>query len=195
MVDTVRTEEDLLTNVFQDGQGPGEIDPQDMRDFVVSSKYLHDTGWNFVLDGTYTSVSRRTILAGIRTKVTIDGVLENIGHPTADVFWNTVTNKVVPSALNDFGLLRVAVQGNSPVAATNNFLLELDVGGTAGVIFAETKSLVKGAGVDQAFNFTIPLFAGSDFIANGGELYITPEADAEFWEFGVTSVKLYSARL
>ena len=51
----------------------------------------------------------------------------------------------------------------------------------------------KGAGNDQAFNFIIPLFGGADFIANGGEFYITPEADAEFWEYGLTSAKMYTA--
>lgn len=37
MADTERTLSDLLTNLFQDGQGAGAITPQDMRDFIVSS--------------------------------------------------------------------------------------------------------------------------------------------------------------
>ena len=195
MVDTVKTESDLLTTVFQDGQGAGSIDPQDMRDLIVSSKYLHDAGWNFTLDNLYTTGARRTILAGVRTKVTIDGVLSNIGHPAADVFWNTTTNKLIPSALNDFGIIRLAVRGSSPVAATNRFEVELDVGGATPIIYEDTAVFAKGAGNDQAFNFTIPLFAGTDFIANGGEIYITPESDAEFWEFGLTSVKVYAAQI
>jgi hypothetical protein len=36
MVDTVRTLEDLLTNVFQDGQADGSISAQDIRDLLVS---------------------------------------------------------------------------------------------------------------------------------------------------------------
>ena len=195
MVDVVRTETDLLANVFQDGQSVGSINPQDMRDLIVSTKYLHDTGWNFVFDGTYTTGSRRTILSGVRTKVTIDGAVENVGHPTADVFWNTSTNKLVPSALNDFGIIRLAVRGSSPVAATNRFEIELDTGGTFPIIYEHTAVFAKGAGNDQAFNFVIPLFAGADFLANGGEFYITPDEDAEFWEFGLTSAKIYSAQI
>lgn len=193
MVDTVRTEADLLTTLFQDGQGAGEITPQDIRDFVVSVKYLNNQGWNFVRDDTYTTGARRSVLAGVRTKVTIDGATENIGHPTANLFWNTTTNKLIPSAINDFGFVRLACHANSPVAATNHFTLELDVGGTYPIIYEGTAQIVKGVGVPQAFNFVIPLFAGTDFLANGGEFYITPESDAEFWDFALTSVKTYTA--
>jgi len=37
MVDTVRTQIELLTSLFQDGQNDAEITPQDMRDFIVST--------------------------------------------------------------------------------------------------------------------------------------------------------------
>jgi hypothetical protein len=102
---------------------------------------------------------------------------------------------LVPSASNDFGLVRFAVRASSPVAATNRFEFELDIGGSYPIIFEETGVFAKGAGNDQAFNFIIPLFAGPDFLANGGEFYITPESDAEFWEYGLTSVKVYSAQI
>ena len=199
MVDTVRTETDLLTNTFQDGQPDDSITAQDMRDLVVSTKYLNGQGWDFHLDSIYTSGSTKVILAGVRTKVTIDGVLGDVGHPEVEHngshFWNVTTNKIVPSSLNDFGIVRFAVRGLSTVAAENRFEVELDVGGTSGVIFQETGVFAKGAGAEQAFNFIIPLFAGTDFIANGGELYVTPEADAEFWEHGLTAARIYIAAL
>lgn len=195
MADTVRTEADLLTNVFQDGQPPGSIDPQDMRDLVVSTPYLAKTGWNFVLDNTYTTGAHRIILAGVRTKVTIDGALENIGHPTANVYWDTTTNKLIPSAINDFGIIKLSVRALSTAASTNRFEVELDVGGGFPVIYEDTAIFAKGAGAEQAFNFVIPLFAGADFLTNGGEFYITPEFDAEFWEFGLTATKVYAATL
>ncbi len=37
MVDTIRTQTDLLANLFQDGQAPASITAQDMRDFVISA--------------------------------------------------------------------------------------------------------------------------------------------------------------
>lgn len=196
MVDTVRTEDDLLENIFQDGQPNNSVTAGDMRDFVVSSKYLNGDGWDFHLDDQYTMESPRVILGGVRTKITIDGVKQDTGHPAtehADHFWDTTLNKIIPPALNDFGLIRVAMTGHSITASTNRFELELDAGGTAGVIFRETGVFAKGAGGEQSFNFIMPLFAGPDLLANGGILYITPESDIEMWEHAITTIRLYLA--
>ena len=193
MVDTVRTEAELQT-IFADGQAEGAITPQDVRDFVVSSPYLANQGWEFILDGTYTAGAPRTILSGVRTQVTIDGAFENIRHPASALFWNTGTNKVEPSGLNDFGMCRLAFVGQSTVAQTNRFEIELDtVTGSFPIIYQQTGIFAKGAGAPQSFNFIVPLFAGPDFVTNGGIFYITPEDDATFWTFAITSVKIYGA--
>ena len=44
MVDTVRTQNDLLTNLFQDNQINGSITPQDMRDLIISLTPSSATG-------------------------------------------------------------------------------------------------------------------------------------------------------
>ena len=97
------------------------------------------------------------------------------------------------SSINEFGLVRFAITGQSTVASDNKFEVELDVAGVTNVIFQETGVFAKGAGAPQAFNFIIPLFAGDDFLANGGELYVTPESDATFWQFALTAVRIYLA--
>lgn len=197
MVDTTRTEDDLLENIFQDGQPNDSITAGDMRDLVVSTKYLNGHGWDFHLDGEYTIGSPRTILAGVRTHITIDGAFEDTGHPVITHpghFWDVTLNKIIPPAINDFGLVRVAFTGLSVSSQTNRFEVELDVGGTAGIIFRETGVFAKGAGVAQSFNFTMPLFAGADFLANGGIIYVTPLSEVELWEHAITSVRIYMAR-
>ena len=197
MVDTVRTEAELQV-IFADGQAEGAITPQDVRDLVVSSPYLANQGWDFHFDGTYTEAARRTILAGVRTQMTIDGASGDFGHPAVahngNHFWNTSTNKLIPNGLNNFGMVRVALTAESTSAPTNRFELELDVGGgTPPVIYSQTAVFAKGAAVLQHFNFIIPLFSGSDFQANGGTFYITPLADATFWDHAITSVQIYGA--
>jgi hypothetical protein len=197
MVDTVRTVDELLT-IFEDAQAAGSITAQDVRDFIVSSQFLNSQGWEFHLDGLYTPASPRTILAGVRTKVTIDAALGDFGHPNlihADGhFWNTSSNKVIPDALNSFGLGRFAVVAQSVSASVNRFEFEVDVGaGTFPVIFQDTAVLAKGAGVDQNFNISIPLFVGPEFLANGAEMYLTPLADMEFHTHALTIVRLYQA--
>ena len=192
MVDTVRTESELQT-IFADGQAEGAITPQDVRDLVVSSRYLANQGWEFVFDGTYTSGSPRTILASARTQVTIDGSAELVAHPAGVSFWNTTTNKLIPNGLNNFGMVRLACTAQSTAASVNRFEVELDTAGAFPIIYQQTAVFAKGAGNPQNFNFVIPLFAGADFQANGGTFYITPLADATFWEFAITSVQIYGA--
>lgn len=198
MADTVRTEEVLLNSLFRDGQADNSITAQDMRDLIVSTKYLNGHGWDFHLDGTYTEASPRTILAGVRTQVTIDGSAQDVGHPvlthSSAQFWNQVTNSINPPNLNDLGMARFAVTAAS-ATSTNYLEVELDVGaGAFPVIWNETAVFSKGAGIPHSFNFNMLLFAGPEFVANGGKIYLTPQNDTTFWNFAITATRLYLAK-
>lgn len=199
MVDTIRTEADLTNNIFPDNQAAGSITAQDMRDLTVSASYLTAVGWDFHFDSQYTLASKRAIAAGVRTKVTIDGLTENVGHPIEtggghQHFWDNATSKVIPPVENAFGIVRLAFTAWSDSGATNQFELELDTGGAFPIIYQQTGVFAKGSGNAQNFNFIIPLFAGPDFVANGGEFYITPQSDASFWEFAITAAAMYIPR-
>ena len=190
----VRTESYLLDRAFRSGKRD-----RDLRDFVESSKYLNGDGWEFHLDSQFTPASPRTILAGVRTQVTINGGLADFGHPAvnhaAGHFWDTTLNKVVATGLNNFAFGRFAVTAQSVSAPTNRFELEVDVvTGTFPIIYQETAVLAKGAGNDQSFNFTIPLFVGPDFLTNGAKAFITPLADMKFHTHALTIIRTYIAR-
>lgn len=201
MVDTVLTEAELLT-LFRDGQGNQQLSAQDMRDYIVSAKYLNGMGWEFHLDGQYTAPNPpRAIAAAARTQVTIDGAFGDFGHPsvghTNGHFWSTATNKVNATALNHFAIGRVSFTAYSDAAQTNRFEFEVDVtAGTFPIIFQETGVFAKGAGAggEQTFNFIIPLFVGPEFLANGAKGFITPESDATFHTFAITIARVYIAR-
>lgn len=199
MADTFRTQAHLLNNTFPDNQPDGAITAGDMRDFVKSAPFLQPAAWDFHLDGTYTSSNKRSVLAGVRTQVTIDGTAGNFGHPVDSngnhaEFWDGTTNKIVPSGLNDFGLVRLAFQAEHTAGATAYIDLELDVGGgTFPVIYQQTSVMLKGTGNPQWFNYVMPLFAGPDFLANGGTIYITPSENSNFWDFAFTGVRIYGA--
>jgi hypothetical protein len=281
MPNTIRTQQDLLNNIFKDGQPPNSITAQDMRDLVVSVPSLATTapgvqgttgaqgaagaqgtngvqgaagaqgttgagvqgvqgttgiqgelgvqgvqgttgagvqgvqgiqgnfgiqgvqglvgpvssqhGWKFYLDGQYTSGSPRSITAGTKTQVTINGALETIGHPPGlPDCWNIATNRLIPPALNGFGIVRFALTGATTHTQVSKIEFELDVGGTAGVIYKETLVFSRGQNQPQSFNIVMPLFCGADFVANGGILYITPEHSGTFWEFAITAVQIYT---
>jgi hypothetical protein len=191
MVDTIRTQADLLTNLFQNGQTDGSITANDIRDLIVSIDSIQGHQWDFHLDSLYTIGAKRAIAAGVRTKITCDGLLdEQSSHPTQ--FWDTGSNRLTPNTVGEWGLVRLAMTGWSDAANSNHFEMELDVGGAASVIFQETGVFAKGSGFAQSFNFSIPLFSGADFVANGGEFFITPLADASFWQFAVTTYRGYA---
>jgi len=235
MADTIRTPQDLLTNLFRDGQPPNSITAQDMRDLIVSVPSMATAapgsqgttgaqgtqgiqgaqgvqgiqgaqgiqglvgpvsgqhGWKFYLDGQYTSGSPRSILAGTKTQVTIDGMLETTGHPIGlPDCWNIATNRLIASALNGFGIVRFALTGATTHNQVSKIEFELDAGGVAGVIYRETLVFSRGQNQPQSFNIVMPLFCGPDFIANGGILYITPEHTGTFWEFAITAVQIYT---
>jgi hypothetical protein len=192
MVDTVRTEA-ALAALFADNTS-GLISEQDLRDFLISSRYLANQGWDFHFDSEFTVGSPRTILAAARTQITIDGLTEMQGHPLPlQHFWDVATNKLVPNGVNNFGLVRIAMTAQSTAAPVNFFEIELDAGGAFPIIYQQTASFLKGFGNPQNFNFVIPLFAGADFQANGGTFYITPDSDATFWEFAITAAQIYGA--
>lgn len=198
MVDTIRLETDLLATLFKDGQAANSITAQDLRDLIVSIKFLNGGGWEFHLDGEFTPASPKLILAGVRTQVTIDGVFADFGHPARTHaqghFWNTTTNQVDAVALDDFAFGRFAVTAQSVVSPSNRFEFEVDVGGGSfPVIYQQTSLVVKPAGTDQCFNFVIPLFVGPDFLANGAKAFITPESDMHFHTHALTINRTYIA--
>lgn len=196
MADIPRTEADLLRNLFQDGQN-NAIGAQDFRDLIVSNKYLNNHGWEFDLDGEYTSGSPLFCAAGARTQLTIDAAFGNFGHPIStsgrSSFWDTTENKIVPNGLNNFGLVRLSLTANSIGNPANHMHIELDVGGGSFPIIYEQVSVFAKGSDPQTFNYTIPLFSGPDFQENGGKFYVTPLNDVNIWQAAITAIALYAA--
>ena len=192
MPDTRRTRTDLLTNLFQDGQNNSSITAQDVRDLIVSVESIAGHFWEFWLDSTYTVSSKRSVTGGARTQITCDGLFDNQFRPTFhnNNSWNTSTNIIQPVSEFDFYVIRFAISANSVNASANDFLIELDVGGSTGVIYEEHGVFHKGTG-DQSFNFSLDVFVGSDFYTNGGTIYITPLNDANFWQTALTINRTY----
>ena len=193
MADIIKLSTDLLDNSFQDGQANNSITANDIRDLVVSVPFLGVNGWQFYLDGQYTIGARLAISAGVRTQLTIDGTFGILGHPVVTpAAWDVATNKIVPGTLGSFGFARIAITAASVGVSANSFEFELDIeSGDFPIIFQETAVFAKGT-ADQSFNFSIPLFIGPDFLANGGTIFLTPLNDATFYQMGITVVQTYT---
>jgi hypothetical protein len=203
---TPRTEADLLTNLFQDGQANNSITAQDMRDFVASTRYLQPLGWEFRFDSFYTSGSPLALTdiggAGTPEKITFsNNPGEDLRYPsTFPEIWNTVTDRLdISGFANGFGIIRVSCIASSPTASATHIEMLMDVGSdpigpppdtgtSSNLIYEDTRLFAKGNNVPQAFNWIVPLFGGSDFVANGGRLLLQSHGgDASAWQLTLTA--------
>jgi len=210
---TPRTEADLLENFFQDGQGNNSITAQDMRDFVASTRYFQPLGWEFRFDSEYgdgvgMNNPPNTLLAPTWEKVTFTANTgEDLRYPlTFPEIWDNTNQKLILkdetpgsefSFANGFGIVRLSCLGSYTGGTIPHIDLEVDVGtdpvaiggGTdSNVIYQDSSSFAKGTGLTQAFNWIIPLFAGTDFVNNGAQFFIRSHtADCTVWQFTLTA--------
>ena len=115
------------------------------------------------------------IATGVRTKYVNNSGSRTISNLPSDAtsgLWNTTTNKHTPIAANDVYDLRVSFKAQNYAGTDPYITCQLDIGGSLGVIYELLIPLVKG-GVVQACAFAFPVFTGTTYIANGGEIYLT----------------------
>lgn len=138
-------------------------------------------------DTVYTSGSPLSVVADTRTKVTIDGLgpeTDESTLPPSVSFWDTIGNEMTPQYETDSYNVRLTFKASTTPA--NAFVdVDLDIGGATGVILQETKPLLRASSGTNWVTVTWPLYTGSIFVANGGEFYITPNEDTDFWDFGI----------
>ena len=151
------------------------------------------TGWWSIQDTTFTSGSPQNILANIRTPLIInpDNVIETFGaeeRPASDIY-DGVNNLITPLELGDSYLLRLDLTAN-PTLNNRNFIIDLDIGGTQGIIFERLIRLARGAGNDTTISVTNSIFSLNTFIANGGTLNITCDGDVSLFNISLFIQKI-----
>lgn len=112
---------------------------------------------------------------GVRTKYLNNGAGLTVEYLPSDAtvpLWDVTTNKHIPIAENDVYDIRTSFVAENYAGTTPYVLCELDIGGGIGVIFSQIIPLIKG-GVAQPCSFSFPVFTGSTYIVNGGEIYLT----------------------
>lgn len=200
MANTIRTEADLLNNIFPDNQADGSITAQDMRDFIVSARYLQPLGWEFRFDSQYTESNPLSLAADTPTKVTFtDNPGEDLRYPsTFPELWNNTAQKMdISGFANGFGIVRFSFRASYPSGQPPHIDFWIDAGsdpiapaggGTASnIIYEGSQLFAKLPGESQSFNFMIPLFGGADFVANGGQLIIqSHDSGCDVWQMAIT---------
>ena len=191
MADPKRTQTEILA--LLDDNVTGDITPQDMRDSVVSARANQGLGWAFYTEGTaVTQGTAQTILADARDQMMNDGLgaATHAGQiQDMNVPW--VNDKLVVELDCSYSV-RITFKGQiASGAGGEHFVIELDIGGAIGVTWSATSVFPKGANEEHGFEFSIPLFARSTFVANGGTFYITPSVDMDLWDARVLVGRVY----
>lgn len=141
---------------------------------AVNLVYLQTlTGWAIYNDSILTSASPLVSTVGNRVKITnsANSIINDQLPLGVTSFWNNTTNKVTPDSIGDsynINLRFIAISTSNQGLAD----VEVDVGGSLGIISGTTLSMRKGIGAEQKFNLNFDVYSGSTFITNGGEFYI-----------------------
>lgn len=208
MADTIRTEADLLNNIFPDNQAPGSITAQDMRDLIKSTRYLQPLGWEFKYDATYTSGSPLPLVdytgAGSPVQVTFStNPGQDLRYPsTFPDIWDDTSQKlkIPPAFQNGFGIVRFSCKALSPNAVNTHLELLVDIGSDpvslggvdSNLIYEDSSLFAKGNNVEQYFNWVVPFFGGPDFVNNGAAFILQSHSgDASVWQMTLTAGAIF----
>lgn len=133
-------------------------------------------GWSQWEDSrTTVGTPSQTLTAGARTLWINNGAGLAIQKNPSDLavpMWDTATNTHVPIAAFDTYNIRIGFTAENYAGATPYIEVELDIGGALGAIYVDSRTLRKG-GAAQRINFTLPVFSGDTYFANGGKIYLT----------------------
>ena len=152
------------------------------------------TGWENWEDATYTSGSPLSLTASTRTKVTIDGLAASTNtsySPVSGDLWDNTNNKITPDNVGDVYDLRLRFQA-TPAVSDGYITLELDIGGSEGVILAQTQRFLKGTS-EQSMLFVATVFTLDTFVANGGSIYATSSVGVDIHSIGLLINRTHKA--
>lgn len=157
-------------------------DIENQIDIVKDSKVDKDfLGWVQFSDTEYTQASPLSVLSDSRTLLPNNaGNVLNIVNPFGGNDWIS-NNKFNPDNFGDSYDWRVGFTID-PTLNNRNLTLELDIGGSQGVIWSKTIRLARGAGVDTRVTEQIDVYTLQTFIDNGGELYVTVDGESNIYD-------------
>lgn len=149
-------------------------------------------GWAYYADGTRISqVTAQNISATTRTQILNDATGRVVETQLRSMPAPWASNKLV-AQLDCFYIVRLTFKGQIAAGGAGHYLtIELDINGAVGVLWSGIDLFAKGADVEHAFQYSLPLFAGADFVEYGGTFYITTDVAADIWDVDVLVNRTY----
>ena len=142
--------------------------------FSIVGDKATGTGWASYSDGLYTLASPLSIAPGVTVTVTNNAATSIKSQLPVGVtdFYNSATSKITPGSVGDGYGISIRFKAKS-TSSSDFFDFGIDIGGTQGVIFKQTRTFIKGANTEVGFDISINAFSLATFIANGGLVKIT----------------------
>jgi len=155
---------------FKLGISTGGLTAADVQGIIDEN-----TGWARYADTQYTEASAFVVQSG-QTLALPNNSGETITSqlPTGVTsFYDSVTGKITPDTELDKMVFTYRFKAKTSSASNASLSFGIDIGGTFGIIFPDSRLFIKGANTEQPFNFVMPGYAGATFLANGGIPKIT----------------------
>lgn len=162
----------------------------------INENFQSLTGWARYLDGTYTEGSPLAISNGVRATLVNNATnkIESQLPSDATSFFNESTQKILPT--NDGDAYALSIRFRAEMSVQNGYFdIDLDIGGSLGVISKESCVFTRSANTEQTFDVDLTVFSGSTFVANGGTLSITPQnGNIQIYNIAFVIVRTHKAR-
>jgi hypothetical protein len=175
--------------------GVSELRQIDLDEITTTSKRSGNTGWAIYASTAYTSGAKLSIAATTRTKITLNssgGASTNAYVADGDSdYYNISTGKIMPTAAGDAYDVRLIFSCDVAGSGVAYVDADLDIGGAIGIVAQETKVVSKGSSVENKILLSWPIFCLSTFVSNGGEIYLTPDTNMDFWDFSILITKTH----
>lgn len=166
-----------------DGVGSGDWRRITDVDVDHSTKANNKYGWNDVSDNLYTSGAPRTILSGVRTQLTNNGLLAATDQSRLGTLWDTTTNNYLINDLNAFYLSRITFTAKTTSAAGTPHIILIEYQSDLGsFIFAGSTQMIKGGSYTNKISSTQGIYIGPAINNTNVKIFVTPDTDITLYE-------------
>lgn len=91
--------------------------------------------------------------------------------------WDTTENKITPISVGDSYNIRIDIPVTSETGSVTDITIQLDIGGGASPTSPiVTRFAAGGKTTPYVISVAFPVFSGSTFLANGGQIFIKTDA-------------------
>jgi len=172
------------------------IDPENKQIYAQRSYVDNQTGWEQITDTTYTVGSPLTISEGVTGKI-LTGTVTRITTQLPDgviEFWNNTTKKLM--AINNGDAFTLSLRFKAKMNVGNGYAdVAINIGGALNVISQETILFSKGSNNEQRFDIDLSYFTGTTFIANGGDIEVTPlNGNIEIYDIVLVPIRTHKGK-